>query len=167
MKGAFGKPQGTCTRVAIGQVLLSVRCKDSNSHNAQEALHRAKGFTTFSCTDYVKWKSENRISPDGVNAKLIGCHGPLMQRQPRRAFLSEIIEAKKNQTVHHCMALWRQILSEVEHGKVEYMDFVEVDDFSKLTVDRVSGFMKYLGYKLPVGVLYMRARTSLLNHVGS
>ncbi|KAF2290308.1 hypothetical protein GH714_010154 [Hevea brasiliensis] len=38
MRGAFGKPQGTCARVAIGQVLLSVRCKDSNSHHAQEAL---------------------------------------------------------------------------------------------------------------------------------
>ena len=42
MRGAFGKPQGTCARVAIGQVLLSVRCKDSNSHHAQEALRRAK-----------------------------------------------------------------------------------------------------------------------------
>jgi hypothetical protein len=30
MRGAFGKPQGVCARVAIGQVLLSIRCKDSN-----------------------------------------------------------------------------------------------------------------------------------------
>ncbi|KAL2489662.1 Uncharacterized protein Fot_42954 [Forsythia ovata] len=50
-----------------------------------------------------------------------------------------------------------------EHGKVEYMDFVDVDDFSKLTVDRVARFMKYLGYKLPVGVLYKRDRMSLQN----
>lgn len=42
MRGAFGKPQGTCARVSIGQVLLSVRCKDSNGNNAQEALRRAK-----------------------------------------------------------------------------------------------------------------------------
>uniref|UniRef100_F6GU72 Uncharacterized protein n=1 Tax=Vitis vinifera TaxID=29760 RepID=F6GU72_VITVI len=42
MRGAFGKPQGTCARVSIGQVLLSVRCKDGNSHHAQEALRRAK-----------------------------------------------------------------------------------------------------------------------------
>lgn len=42
MRGAFGKPQGVCARVAIGQVLLSVRCKDGNSHHAQEALRRAK-----------------------------------------------------------------------------------------------------------------------------
>ncbi|KAG6485834.1 hypothetical protein ZIOFF_054399 [Zingiber officinale] len=85
MRGAFGKPQGTCARVSIGQVLLSVRCKDSNNHNAQEALRRAKfkfpgrqkiivsgkwGFTKFSRNDYVKWKSENRIVSDGVNAKV-------------------------------------------------------------------------------------------------
>lgn len=42
MRGAFGKPQGTCARVSIGQVLLSVRCKDNNSTHAQEALRRAK-----------------------------------------------------------------------------------------------------------------------------
>ncbi|PKA45679.1 60S ribosomal protein L10 [Apostasia shenzhenica] len=106
MRGAFGKPQGTCARVAIGQVLLSVRCKDNNSAHAQEALRRAKfkfpgrqkiivsrkwGFTKFSRTDYMKWKQENRIVSDGVNAKLLGCHGPLAQRQPGRAFLSEAL----------------------------------------------------------------------------
>ncbi|CAH2049789.1 unnamed protein product [Thlaspi arvense] len=96
MRGAFGKPQGTCARVAIGQVLLSVRCKDANSHHAQEALRRAKFkfpgrqkiIVSRKCrTDYMKWRSENRIMPDGVNAKLLGCHGPLAKRQPGRAFL--------------------------------------------------------------------------------
>lgn len=42
MRGAFRKPLGTCARVSIGQVLLSVRCKDNHSHHAQEALRRAK-----------------------------------------------------------------------------------------------------------------------------
>ena len=42
MRGAFGKPQGVCARVNIGQVLLSVRCKDANNIHAQEALRRAK-----------------------------------------------------------------------------------------------------------------------------
>ncbi|XP_039136189.1 60S ribosomal protein L10-like [Dioscorea cayenensis subsp. rotundata] len=90
MRGAFGKPLGTCARVSIGQVLLSVRCKDSNGNSAQEALRRAKfkGFTKFSRTDYMKWKSENRIVPDGVNAKLLGCHGPLEKRHSGQAFLS-------------------------------------------------------------------------------
>ncbi|KAK4839903.1 hypothetical protein QYF36_025837 [Acer negundo] len=105
MRGAFGKPQGTCTRVAIGQVLLSVHCKDSNSHHAQEALRRAKfkfpgrqkiivskkwGFTKFSRADYVRWKQENRIMPDGANAKLLECHARLANRQPGRAFLEAV-----------------------------------------------------------------------------
>ncbi|CAN1220223.1 60S ribosomal protein L10 [Linum perenne] len=123
MRGAFGKPQGVCARVAIGQVLLSVRCKDSNSQHAQEALRRAKfkfpgrqkiivsrkcyivdgvltfgmvvfrGFTKFNRADYVKLKQENRIQPDGVNAKLLGCHGPLANRQPGRAFAPTVATA--------------------------------------------------------------------------
>ncbi|KAK4778157.1 hypothetical protein SAY87_018344 [Trapa incisa] len=78
------------------------RCKDSNSHHAQEALRRAKfkfpgrqkiivsrkwGFTKVNRADYIQWKSENRIVSDGVNAKLLGCHGPLVARQSGRAFL--------------------------------------------------------------------------------
>lgn len=42
MRGAFGKPQGVCARVSIGQVLLSVRCKEANAAVAAEALRRAK-----------------------------------------------------------------------------------------------------------------------------
>ncbi|PHT77977.1 60S ribosomal protein L10 [Capsicum annuum] len=42
MREAFGKPQGACACVVIGQVLLSVRCKDGISNHAQEALRRAK-----------------------------------------------------------------------------------------------------------------------------
>ena len=42
MRGAFGKPTGTCARVAIGQVLLSVRCRDAHAPQAHEALRRAK-----------------------------------------------------------------------------------------------------------------------------
>lgn len=30
MRGAFGKPNGTCARVAIGQILMSIRCKEQN-----------------------------------------------------------------------------------------------------------------------------------------
>ena len=42
MRGAFGKPQGTVARVNIGQILLSIRCKDSVKHHIVEALRRAK-----------------------------------------------------------------------------------------------------------------------------
>ena len=40
MRGAFGKPQGLCARVAIGQILLSIRCKDQ--HVAAVSVGRAK-----------------------------------------------------------------------------------------------------------------------------
>ena len=30
-----------------------------------------RGFTKYSRADYLKWKSENRIMPDGVNAKVV------------------------------------------------------------------------------------------------
>jgi ribosomal protein L16/L10AE len=37
MRGAFGKPLGTCARVAIGQILLSIRCKEMNAVKARTA----------------------------------------------------------------------------------------------------------------------------------
>merc|ERR1711894_717412 len=42
MRGAFGKPQGTVARVKIGQVLLSVRARDTHKEKVIEALRRAK-----------------------------------------------------------------------------------------------------------------------------
>jgi hypothetical protein len=42
MRGAFGKPFGVCARVGIGQILLSIRCKDAHAVVAEEALRRAK-----------------------------------------------------------------------------------------------------------------------------
>ena len=38
MRGAFGKPLGTCARVAIGQILLSIRCKEMNAAKVRTAL---------------------------------------------------------------------------------------------------------------------------------
>merc|ERR1712050_362254 len=42
MRNAFGKPYGTSARVKIGQILLSIRCRDNNANTAREALKRAK-----------------------------------------------------------------------------------------------------------------------------
>merc|ERR1711937_949050 len=42
MRNAFGKPCGTCARVNIGQVLLSMRCRTGHISSAQEALRRTK-----------------------------------------------------------------------------------------------------------------------------
>jgi hypothetical protein len=76
MRGAWGKPYGTVARVNIGQILLSVRCKDSNSHVIQEALRRARykfpgrqkiiiskkwGFTNVAREEYLKLKEDKRV----------------------------------------------------------------------------------------------------------
>ena len=76
MRGAWGKPYGTVARVDIGQIILSVRCKDSNAHVIQEALRRARykfpgrqkiiiskkwGFTNVNREAYLKLKEDKRV----------------------------------------------------------------------------------------------------------
>lgn len=76
MRGAWGKPYGTVARVNIGQIILSVRCKDANSAVVVEALRRARykfpgrqkiivsrkwGFTNVNREDYLKLKEEKRV----------------------------------------------------------------------------------------------------------
>ena len=102
MRGAFGKAHGTCARVSIGQILLSVRCKDTNIENACEAMRRAKfkfpgrqkivvsrkwGFTSYTRNDYVAWRKEGRLVNDGSNAKLLSNHGRMDKRDPEHLFL--------------------------------------------------------------------------------
>ena len=92
MRGAFGKPYGTCARVEIGQVLLSLRTRDDKVDAACEALRRAKckipgrqkihvshnwGFTPFKKEDYEKYKAEGRLIPQGVHVQWLSSHGPL------------------------------------------------------------------------------------------
>lgn len=101
MRGAFGKPFAVCARVAIGQILLSIRSNEKNSVISQEALRRAKfkfpgrqkivtsrnwGFTAYSREDYLKWKSEGRLVRDGINAKLLDNHGPVDARPANHLF---------------------------------------------------------------------------------
>ena len=101
MRGAFGKPQGVCARVQIGQILLSIRCRDNHANVAAEALRRAKfkfpgrqkvvasrnwGFTPYSRDDYVAWRKEGRLVNCGVHAQLLGCRGPLADREAAHIF---------------------------------------------------------------------------------
>ena len=101
MRGAYGKPQGTCARVDIGQVLLSIRCKDNHAVLAAEALRRAKfkfagrqkivasrnwGFTKWTRSDFVAWKAAGRFVSDGVGVKLLGCRGPVDGRKAEHVF---------------------------------------------------------------------------------
>uniref|UniRef100_A0A6U1FNY5 Uncharacterized protein n=2 Tax=Eukaryota TaxID=2759 RepID=A0A6U1FNY5_9CHLO len=101
MRGAFGKAAGTCARVGIGQILMSIRCKDVHGEQAQEALRRAKfkfpgrqkvivsrnwGFTNFVREDYIQWKREGRLINDGVNARILGNRGTLAGKDPAQVF---------------------------------------------------------------------------------
>ena len=73
MRGAWGKPYGTVARVNIGQIILSIRTKDSNAAVVQEALRRARykfpgrqkiivskkwGFTNVNREEYQRLKAE-------------------------------------------------------------------------------------------------------------
>ncbi|RKP10519.1 60S ribosomal protein L10-A [Thamnocephalis sphaerospora] len=92
MRGAFGKPQGTVARVNIGQVIFSVRSKDSNRAVVIEALRRAKykfpgqqkiivskkwGFTKLSREEYVVARKAGKLQPDGCYVKYLKDAGPL------------------------------------------------------------------------------------------
>jgi large subunit ribosomal protein L10e len=42
MRHSYGKPMEMAARISIGQIIVSVRAKDSNAHHVIEALRRAK-----------------------------------------------------------------------------------------------------------------------------
>ena len=92
MRHAYGKPLGLVARVRIGQVMLSVRCKDVYKEHVLEALRRAKmkfpgrqkviesnkwGFTKFTRDQYVEYRKSGRIVPIGNNVRYCPDHGPL------------------------------------------------------------------------------------------
>merc|ERR1712110_998131 len=90
MRGAFGKALCKSARVAIGQILLSVRTDPEHVAHAQEALRRAKfkfpgrqkifvsrkfGFTKHVNSTFVALQKEGKIQGDGVNVKTLTEHG--------------------------------------------------------------------------------------------
>ena len=92
MRQAFGKPYGKVARVRIGQIIMSVRSKESNKAHVVEALRRAKfkfpgrqkvllsrkwGFTDVNKDEYAALKADGRIKHDGVSVQLVKPHGPL------------------------------------------------------------------------------------------
>ena len=94
MRGAYGKPYDTVARVDIGQILLSVRTRDSNKAVVLEALRRSRykfagrqkiivskkwGFTNMNREQYAEAKQSNRILKDGCYLQYINNHGPLEQ----------------------------------------------------------------------------------------
>ena len=98
MRGAWGKPNGTVARVNIGQILLSIRTKDSNRETAIEALRRSMykfpgrqkiivsknwGFTPLRREDYIKLKQEGRLLNDGAYVQFQRNKGSLKQNLRR------------------------------------------------------------------------------------
>jgi len=92
MRGAWGKPYGTVARVNIGQILLSIRTKESNSAVVIEGLRRARykfpgrqkivvskkwGFTNVDKEEYLKLKAEKRVIQDGSYVQFVRQRGNL------------------------------------------------------------------------------------------
>jgi large subunit ribosomal protein L10e len=94
MRGAFGKPNGTVARVNIGQILISVRTRDSNRAIALEALRRSQykfpgrqkiiisknwGFTPLRREEYVEKREAGHVKVDGAYVKFLTKNGPIAQ----------------------------------------------------------------------------------------
>jgi large subunit ribosomal protein L10e len=95
MRGSFGKPMEMAARIAIGQIILSVRSKDNNAQHVIESLRRAKfkfpgrqkimrsnkwGFTKFDRVLYAQGRQEGWLQADGASVKYIAEHGKLTQK---------------------------------------------------------------------------------------
>ncbi|KAF2859467.1 60S ribosomal protein L10-B [Piedraia hortae CBS 480.64] len=92
MRGAFGKPNGTVARVNIGQIILSVRTRDSHRATAIEALRRSQykfpgrqkiivsknwGFTPLRREEYIAKRQSGQVRVDGAYVQFLSNHGPL------------------------------------------------------------------------------------------
>ncbi|KAK0672457.1 putative cytosolic 60S ribosomal protein Rpl10 [Cercophora samala] len=98
MRGAWGKPNGTVARVNIGQIILSVRTRDSNRAIALEALRRSQykfpgrqkiiisknwGFTPLRREEYLDAKAAGRVKVDGAYVQFLSNKGSLAQNMKR------------------------------------------------------------------------------------
>jgi len=95
MRGAFGKPTGIVARVDIGQIIISVRAKDSHKKQVVEALRRAKykfpgrqnivvsnrwGFTPYSREEFTRYAVSGRMTDNGAHVSIKSGRGPLIDR---------------------------------------------------------------------------------------
>jgi len=106
MRGAFGKPTGVTARVNIGDVLLSIRCRETEKEKVIESLRRAKfkfpgrqtivlsnrwGFTPYTHEDFQKFTEQNRLVDLGAHVKLklgkgrIDNHSVFIERRSKAA----------------------------------------------------------------------------------
>jgi len=93
MRGAWGSAVGRVARVNIGQIILSIRSKDSNKAIVMEALRRAQykfpgrqkiivskkwGFTALSRGEYTAQRNSGLLVQDGCYLQFIKPAGPLL-----------------------------------------------------------------------------------------
>ena len=93
MRHSYGKPMERAARIAIGQVIVSVRGKDNHRDAIIEALRRAKykfpgrqkiltsnkwGFTPYDREEYVKGRTVTKaLKASGTHAQYVSEHGRL------------------------------------------------------------------------------------------
>ena len=92
MRHSYGKPIGVAARVDIGQILLSVRSKDTHEKYVIEAIRRGKfkfagrqkilkslkwGFTKYPREQYVAMRKSGELAADGNIVKVHNRRGPL------------------------------------------------------------------------------------------
>jgi len=92
MRQAFGKPTGLVARVNIGQIIFSVRSKESNLKHVIEALRRCKykfpgrqnivvsskwGFIPHLKENYAIFKEQGRLEDRGAHVGFRNARGPL------------------------------------------------------------------------------------------
>lgn len=92
MRHSYGKPIGVAARVDIGQILLSVRAKDTSEVHVIEAIRRGKfkfagrqnilksnkwGFTKYPRAEYVRLRKVGELTADGNIVKVHNRRGPL------------------------------------------------------------------------------------------
>lgn len=108
MRHAWGKPMGTCCRVKIGSVLMSVRTKDDSRAHAVEAFRRTAfrfpgkqrtlvgdtwGFTKLTREQYVWLRDNDLLVRDGFNARRATGHGEI--RTTKTQFRIERLELRQ------------------------------------------------------------------------
>ncbi|GFH60609.1 hypothetical protein CTEN210_17085 [Chaetoceros tenuissimus] len=92
MRHSYGKPIGVAARVDIGQILLSVRSKDTAEKHVIEAIRRGKfkfagrqkilkslkwGFTKYPREEYVALRKAGVLAADGNQVKVHNRRGAL------------------------------------------------------------------------------------------
>eukprot|EP00608_Synchroma_pusillum_P001970 CAMPEP_0198431824 /NCGR_PEP_ID=MMETSP1452-20131203/20590_1 /TAXON_ID=1181717 /ORGANISM="Synchroma pusillum, Strain CCMP3072" /LENGTH=233 /DNA_ID=CAMNT_0044152293 /DNA_START=40 /DNA_END=741 /DNA_ORIENTATION=+ len=95
MRHSYGKPTETAARVEIGQILISVRSKDTHAPKVIEALRRAKfkfpgrqkilrstkwGFTAFDRDEYRRGRVEGWLRHAGNIVTYVPAKGVLTKR---------------------------------------------------------------------------------------